>query len=42
MILSDRDIRARLARGDLAIEPLANEKLQIQPASIDLRSVASS
>jgi dCTP deaminase len=37
MILSDRDIRARLARGDLAIGPLQDEKLQIQPASVDLR-----
>lgn len=37
MILSDRDIRARLAQGDLAIGPLSDEKLQIQPASVDLR-----
>ncbi|HWO13520.1 MAG TPA: dCTP deaminase [Polyangiaceae bacterium] len=37
MILSDRDIRARLARGDLQIGPLANEPLQVQPASVDLR-----
>lgn len=37
MILSDRDIRAWLARGALAIEPLADERLQIQPASVDLR-----
>ena len=37
MILSDRDIRARLLVGDLAIEPLADERLQIQPASVDLR-----
>jgi dCTP deaminase len=37
MILSDRDIRARLSRGDLAIGPLSDEKLQIQPASVDLR-----
>ncbi len=37
MILSDRDIRARLAAGDLAIEPLADGALQIQPASVDLR-----
>jgi len=37
MILSDRDIRARLRTGELAIEPLADETLQIQPASVDLR-----
>ena len=37
MILSDRDIRARLSRGDLQIGPLSNERLQIQPASVDLR-----
>ena len=37
MILSDRDLRARLASGDLVVSPLGDEKLQIQPASIDLR-----
>lgn len=37
MILSDRDIRARLASGSLRIEPLADPELQIQPASVDLR-----
>jgi len=37
MILSDQDIRARLRDGDLAIEPLADPDLQIQPASVDLR-----
>lgn len=37
MILSDRDIRARLAQGDLRIEPLDDPDLQIQPASVDLR-----
>jgi len=37
MILSDRDIRARLRTGELAIEPLSDEALQIQPASVDLR-----
>jgi len=37
MILSDREIRRRLAEGDLAIEPLADPDLQIQPASVDLR-----
>src|SRR5688500_12052474 len=37
MILSDRDIRARLAVGDLKIEPIFNEQTQVQPASVDLR-----
>jgi dCTP deaminase len=37
MILSDRDIRARLARGDLKIGPLEDELLQLQPASVDVR-----
>jgi dCTP deaminase len=37
MILSDRDIRARLAAGDLVIEPIVDEALQLQPASVDLR-----
>jgi dCTP deaminase len=37
MILSDRDIKERLAKGDLVIAPLADEALQIQPASVDLR-----
>jgi dCTP deaminase len=37
MILSDRDIRMRLAAGTLGIEPLADPALQIQPASVDLR-----
>ncbi len=37
MILSDRDIKKRLEKGDLVIEPLDNPELQIQPASIDLR-----
>ena len=37
MILSDRDILARLEDGDLAIEPLEDLDLQIQPASVDLR-----
>lgn len=36
MILSDRDIRARLRRGDLVIEPLDDPELQVQPASVDL------
>ncbi len=37
MILSDVDIRARLSRGDLKVGPLEDERLQIQPASIDVR-----
>jgi dCTP deaminase len=37
MILSDRDLRARLAVGDFIVTPLADPELQIQPASIDLR-----
>ncbi|PSQ58866.1 MAG: dCTP deaminase [Halobacteriales archaeon SW_9_67_25] len=37
MILSDADILRRLEEGDLAIEPLEDPKLQIQPASVDLR-----
>lgn len=41
MILSDRDIRARLARGDLSIDPLDDPDLQIQPASVDLRLSAT-
>ena len=37
MILSDADIRRRLAEGDLVVEPLDDPQLQIQPASVDLR-----
>jgi dCTP deaminase len=37
MILSDGDIERRLAEGDLAIEPLDDPDIQIQPASVDLR-----
>lgn len=37
VILSDRDLRARLAKGDLVVEPLDDPENQIQPASIDLR-----
>ena len=37
MILSDADIRRRLADGELVVEPLEDPELQVQPASIDLR-----
>lgn len=37
MILSDRELRARLEVGDLQVGPLSDVELQIQPASIDLR-----
>lgn len=37
MILSDREIKARLEAGDLVIDPLDDPDLQIQPASVDLR-----
>jgi len=37
VFLSDRDIRARLARGDLVVRPLDDPDRQVQPASIDLR-----
>lgn len=37
MILSDRDLKARLAAGDLVVKPFENPEIQIQPASIDLR-----
>ena len=37
MILSDGDIEKRLDVGDLAVSPLTDPELQIQPASIDLR-----
>lgn len=37
MILSDRDLKARIERGDIVIDPLDDPELQIQPASIDLR-----
>jgi len=37
MILSDRDIVARLDAGDLVVEPIDDPDLQIQPASVDLR-----
>ena len=37
MILSDRDIMARLESGEIVIDPLGDRDLQIQPASVDLR-----
>lgn len=37
MILSDADLKKRLERGDLVVEPIDDPDLQIQPASIDLR-----
>jgi dCTP deaminase len=37
MILSDGDIRRRLEKGDLVVEPLDDPELQIQPASLDMR-----
>ncbi len=37
MILSDRELRARLERGEIGIEPIEDLALQLQPASFDLR-----
>lgn len=37
MILSDGDIQERLENGSLAVEPIDDPEMQIQPASIDLR-----
>ncbi|WP_435335423.1 dCTP deaminase [Haloarchaeobius sp. TZWWS8] len=37
MILSDVDILRRLEAGDLAIDPLDDPELQVQPASVDVR-----
>ena len=37
MILSDGDLKARIAKGEIEVEPLDDPDLQIQPASIDLR-----
>lgn len=37
MILSDRDIIAKLKSGEIVIDPIENPELQIQPASVDLR-----
>lgn len=41
MILSDRDLRARIESGDIGIDPLDDPELQIQPASVDLRLARS-
>lgn len=37
MILSDRDLMTRLARGSIVIDPAPDTATQVQPASIDLR-----
>ncbi len=37
MILSDRDLQARIESGEIVIDPLDDPNLQIQPASVDLR-----
>ena len=37
MILSDRDIKARLEKGDLVVDPITDWDLQLQPASLDVR-----
>lgn len=37
MILSDSEIRKRLQNKSLIIEPLEDESIQIQPASVDLK-----
>ncbi|TPV96042.1 MAG: dCTP deaminase [Myxococcales bacterium FL481] len=37
MILSDRDLKARLEKGDLVVDSIIDPDLQIQPSSIDLR-----
>jgi dCTP deaminase len=37
VILSDRDILARLETGDLRIDPISDVERQVQPASVDLR-----
>ncbi len=37
MMLSDRDILARIRAGDLIVDPLHDPDLQVQPASVDLR-----
>ena len=37
MILSDVDIRQRIEKGEIVIDPLDDPDLQIQPASVDLK-----
>jgi dCTP deaminase len=37
VILSDRELKARMAAGDIVIDTMADPELQIQPASVDLR-----
>jgi dCTP deaminase len=37
MILSDADIKQRMAEGDLELKPLSDPEIQIQPGSVDLR-----
>ena len=37
MILSDGDLKIRLERKDIIVDPMADADVQIQPASIDLR-----
>jgi len=37
MILSDKDIKEALKKGNISIEPLLDAELQIQPSSVDLR-----
>ena len=37
MILSDRELRERLERGDFVVDPIQSLEVQLQPASIDLR-----
>jgi len=37
MILSDKDIKEAIKKGNISIEPLLDPELQIQPSSVDLR-----
>ena len=37
MILSDGDIKERLEKGDLVIDPILDPEMQIQPTSVDMR-----
>lgn len=37
MVLSDRDIKRCLREGRIVIKPLDNPRMQVQPASVDLR-----